>query len=137
MRNANSSILYRGRGLNARNRMWRGHHANPRSQTKLPFTSITPTPNLSHIWNFGEKGIASVCLPPAATLTIFTPGFNVTKQGSADRLSSDDGEPSAVCLEDDMRLLFAPSSPLTPPLSKPDILPPVDLDPWERGLTVI
>nr|GLL20885.1 hypothetical protein Itr_chr02CG24600 [Ipomoea trifida] len=76
---------------------------------------------------------ASVCLPPAATLTTLTPGFNVTKHGSAERLSSFDEELSAACLDDDTRLLFAPSS--TPLLT--DTAPAVDPDPWKRGLTVI
>jgi hypothetical protein len=42
------SIFYIRR-LYARYRMRRGNHTYPGAQTKLPFTSIAPTPHLSYI----------------------------------------------------------------------------------------
>lgn len=52
---------------------------------------------------------ASVWRPPAATVTIFTPGLNDTKQGSADSDSSP-VELSGACLADDSLLRLVLSS---------------------------
>lgn len=71
---------------------------------------------------------ASVCRPPAATLTIRTPGFSATKHGNAERPSSPVDELSACCFADDTRLRFAPSS--TPLVSIPGAAPTLDLEPW-------
>lgn len=78
---------------------------------------------------------ANVWRPPAATAMILTPGFSVTRHGNAERFSSPEEELSAACLADDTRLLFVVSSPPLP--SVLDEAPPLDLGPWERGLTVI
>lgn len=77
---------------------------------------------------------AKVCLPPAATVDILTPGLSVTRQGKAERVSSLAEELSAVCLADETRLRFTDSSP-APLLSTavPDPLPLAFLEP--RGLT--
>lgn len=78
---------------------------------------------------------ANVWRPPAATAMILTPGFSVTRHGNAERFSSPEDELSADCLADDIRLLFVVSSPPLP--SVLEEVPPLDLGPWERGLTVI
>lgn len=75
-----------------------------------------------------------MCLPPAATEAILTPGLSVTKQGNAERVSSPDDVLSAACLAGDTRLRFEVSSA---PLLPPDTDPPLDLDAREVGLTVM
>lgn len=74
---------------------------------------------------------ANVCRPPAATVAILTPGLNATKQGKAERGSSPEDELSTACLFDDTRLLFVLSSPTALPST------PLDLDPPERGLSIV
>lgn len=75
---------------------------------------------------------ASVWRPPAATVTIFTPGLNDTKQGSADSISSLDVELSGACLADDSLLRLVLSSP--PRISWLDGAP-LDLESWDLGIT--
>lgn len=70
----------------------------------------------------------NVWRPPAATVAIFTPGFNVTRHGNAERVSSPDDDASAACLDDDIRLRFVLSSP-PPLLSTLDGVPPEGFDP--------
>lgn len=53
---------------------------------------------------------ANVCLPPAATIAILTPGLSETRQGSADMASSV-VVLSEVCLAVDNFLRLVPSSP--------------------------
>jgi len=41
--------------LTARHKMRWGYHVYARTQTKLPFPSISPTPHLADIWYLGKK----------------------------------------------------------------------------------
>lgn len=71
---------------------------------------------------------ARVWRPPAATVAILTPGFNVTRHGNAERGSSPDDELSATCFAEDNLLRFVLSSP-DPRGSLTENAPPVDCEP--------
>ena len=71
---------------------------------------------------------ARVYCPPAATLAILIPGFNVTRHGNAERVSSPDDELSAACFAEFTLLRFELSSPALR-ASVAASVPPVDREP--------